>query len=295
MQSLGQIDRWPVPHASAASIVRDRAGHVTVATHGDPDHVYRLASISKPLTAWATLIAVEEGVVTLDDPVGQPGCTLRHLLAHAGGYGFDGASPLTGVAKRRIYSNTGIELAADHVAAAAGMPFDRYLAEAVFEPLGMTASELRGSPAYAVWSTVTDLVRFVLEVLQPTLVSAESAHLATSPAFPGLRGVVPGVGSYPDCVWGLGFEIHGLKQPHWMGTRNSPTAFGHFGGAGTLLWVDTGAVHDREVACIALTDRMFDEWASEALQLWPELSDTLLDEIAGGGPASPAVPTGAGR
>ncbi|MFN8022972.1 MAG: serine hydrolase domain-containing protein [Acidimicrobiales bacterium] len=293
MRALERIDAWPVPHASAAAVVRDRTGQVTVTTHGDPDHPYRLASISKPITAWATLIAVEEGIVTLDDPVGQPGCTLRHLLAHAGGYGFDGDDPLTGVGKRRIYSNTGIELAADHVATAAGMPFADYLAEAIFEPLGMTASQLRGSPAYAIWSTVADLVRFVHEVLQPTLVTAASAHLATTPAFAGLRGVVPGVGSYPDCVWGLGFEIHGHKSPHWMGTRNSPAAFGHFGGAGTLLWVDTGAVHDRDVACIALTDRMFDEWAAEALRLWPELSDALLDEVSGGGPTAEAVPTGA--
>ena len=41
------------------------------------------------MAAWATLIAVEEGVGTLEQPAGQPGCTLRHLLAHAGGYGFD--------------------------------------------------------------------------------------------------------------------------------------------------------------------------------------------------------------
>ena len=78
-----------------------------------------------------------------------------------------------------------------------------------------------------------------------------------------------------------------------MGTRNSPAAFGHFGGAGTLLWVDTGAVHVRDVAFIALTDRMFDEWAAEALRLWPELSDALLDEVSGGGPTAEAVPTGA--
>ena len=45
------------------------------------------------LTAWAVLIAVEEGVVGLEDAVGQPGCTLRHLLAHAGGYPFDGPDP----------------------------------------------------------------------------------------------------------------------------------------------------------------------------------------------------------
>jgi CubicO group peptidase (beta-lactamase class C family) len=142
----------------------------------------------------------------------------------------------------------------------------------------MTASGLRGSPAHGVWSTVHDVVRFAIEMIASSLVSADTASTATSPVFPGLRGVVPGVGSYPDCVWGLGIEIKGAKEPHWTGSRNSPSAFGHFGGAGTLVWVDLGAVHERAVACVALTDRPFDEWAAEALQLWPALSDAVIDE-----------------
>ena len=50
---------------------------------------------------------------SLDDPVGQPGCTLRHLLAHAGGYPFEGSDPIARPERRRIYSNTGIEMVAD--------------------------------------------------------------------------------------------------------------------------------------------------------------------------------------
>ena len=46
--------------------------------------------------------------------------------------------------RRRIYSNTGIEMVADAVAAAAGMPFADYVGEAVFVPLGMDSCELRG-------------------------------------------------------------------------------------------------------------------------------------------------------
>lgn len=292
MNALRLVDGWPVPHVSAATVTVADGAPPVVVTHGDPHHVYRLASISKPMAAWATLVAVEEGIVSLDDAVGQPGCTLRHLLAHAGGYGFDGPDPITGVGTRRIYSNTGIELAADHVAAAAGMPFAQYLAEAVFQPLGMTSSELRGSPAHAVWSTVHDVVRFTIELIAPSLVSVDTASAATSPVFPGLRGVVPGVGSYRDCVWGLGIEIKGAKDPHWTGRLNSPSAFGHFGGAGTLVWVDLGAVHERAVACVALTDRPFDDWSAEALQLWPALSDAVIDEqVAVAGPSVP----GAGR
>jgi hypothetical protein len=34
-----------------------------------------------------------------------------------------------------------------------------------------------------------------------------------------------------------------------------------------------------DVACIALTDRMFDEWSADALRLWPQFSDAVLAEV----------------
>ena len=125
MRSLDLATAWPVDHLSIAVIERSLDSSSPAGTHllGDPDRVYRLASVAKPITAWAALIAVEEGLIHLDTPVGQPGCTLRHLLAHAGGYAFDGDEPITRPERRRIYSNTGIELAAAAVEAAAEMPF----------------------------------------------------------------------------------------------------------------------------------------------------------------------------
>ena len=61
--------------------------------------------------------------------------------------------------------------------------------------------------------------------------------------FPGLGGVLPGVGRFQPLDWGLGFELRDAKHPHWTGRRNSPATFGHFGGAGTFLWVDPVARH----------------------------------------------------
>jgi hypothetical protein len=43
--------------------------------------------------------------------------------------------------------------------------------------------------------------------------------------------------------------------------------------------VDLGAVHERAVACVALTDRPFDDWADTALRVWPELSDALIADV----------------
>ena len=41
-----------------------------------------------------------------------------------------------------------------------------------------------------------------------------------------------------------------------------------------MMWVDPVA----GCALVALTDRTFDEWSTEALQRWPELSDAVLAE-----------------
>lgn len=272
MQALGLTADWPVPHVSAAVITADGSTHLV----GDARRPFRLASITKMLTGWATLIACEEGTVHLDQPVGQPGCTLRHLLAHAGGYAFDGAAPIAVPGQRRIYSNTGIELAAEAVAQAAEMPFEQYLDEAVIQPLGMHDTTLKGSPAHGVRSTVHDLVIFVRELWAPTLLADTTADDFRRVQFPDLAGIVPGVGRFQPCPWGLGTEIRGEKQPHWTGTRNSPGTYGHFGGAGTFLWVDPGA----EVALIALTDRPFDDWSAQALEQWPALADAVLAEVA---------------
>jgi CubicO group peptidase (beta-lactamase class C family) len=275
VRSLELVASWPVPHASAAVLGAD--GSVLDRT-GEPDRAYRLASLTKPMTAWATLVAVEEGVVGLDQPVGQPGCTLRHLLAHAGGYAFDGDDPIAAPERRRIYSNTGIELAAAAVADAAAMPFSQYLDAAVFEPLGMTGARLEGSAAHGAWATVDDVVRFLAETLRPTLVDAASAADAVQAQWPDLAGIVPGVGRFDPCPWGLGFEIKGDKTPHWTGRSNSASTFGHYGGGGTMMWADPVA----GCALVALTDRSFDEWSREALQAWPALSDAVLAEAAGG-------------
>ena len=78
------VSAWPVERVAVGAI--DRSGNTYL--HGDRG-TFRIASVSKPMTAWATLVAVEDGSVSLDDEVGAEGCTLRHLLSHAGGYGFD--------------------------------------------------------------------------------------------------------------------------------------------------------------------------------------------------------------
>lgn len=273
--ALEQVATWPVPHAAAAVVAADGS---MLGTHGDTGRPFRLASLAKPITVWAVLVAVEDGSIALDTPIGQPGCTLRHLLAHAGGYPFEGPQPISPPEQRRIYSNTGIELAVAATEAATGIPFGPYLAEAVFEPLGMTSSELRGSPAHAIHSTVDDVVRLLAEWQRPALLARETAADAVTPQYPNLAGIVPGVGRFDPCPWGLGFEIRGDKSPHWTGRANSAATYGHFGGAGTVMWVDP----DAQCGLVALTDRPFDDWSIDAMKLWPSLADAVVADVGAG-------------
>jgi CubicO group peptidase (beta-lactamase class C family) len=268
--ALTVIDDWPVPTAAAAVIGPDGV----LAAHGPTDHLFWLASVTKPLAALAMLVAVEEGAVELSAPADEalvPGATLRHLLAHASGLAPERPLRSFAPAVRRVYSNVGIELAGTLVAAAVEMPFPAYFDEALVQPLGLKNTSLPGSPARDGRSTVDDLARVMQEVLTPQgFLHPSTLAEATTVQFPGLRGVLPGFGGQDHNDWGLGFELRDDKSPHWTGATNSPATFGHFGLSGTMFWIDPAA----RVGLVALADRDFDAWAAEA---WPALSDAVLD------------------
>lgn len=243
-----------------------------VVGEGDLDREFALASVTKPLVAYAVLVAVEEGAVELDQPAGPPGSTVRHLLAHTSGLAFDTTVIMAEPGTRRIYSSAGFEVLAQFVADQTGIAFEDYLREAVFEPLGMKSSVLAGPAGHGARSTTADLLLFAGELLEPSLLSAQTLSEASTVQFPGCNGVLPGYGSQRPNDWGLGFEIRDHKTPHWTGSANSPRTFGHFGQSGTFVWVDP----EPRVACVALSDENFGDWARTA---WPPLSDAVLTEI----------------
>ncbi len=272
--ALETVGQWPVGHAAGGrrrARRRARRDVEVVEQTGDADASFPWASVTKLLVAMAVLVASEEGTLALDDPAGPPGSTVRHLLAHASGLGPDSVEPLTAPGRRRIYSNIGYELLADLVSQRSGMPFSDYLRTGVVLPLEMTGTELPpgASPASGARGPLRDLLALARELLAPRLVSPSTLAGATSVAFGGLAGVLPGFGRFDPCDWGLGFEIRDAKVPHWTGTRNSPATFGHFGQSGSFLWVDPEA----RLSCAALCDRAFGPWAIEA---WPVLADAVV-------------------
>ncbi|MEE6179665.1 serine hydrolase domain-containing protein [Mycobacterium sp. 050134] len=270
MTALDALDNWPVPTAAAAVI----GPSGILATHGDTEREFELASVTKPLVARAAHIAIEEGLVDLDAAAGPPDSTVRHLLAHAAGLSMHSKFTFSKPGVRRMYSNYGFRVVAETVQQASGIEFSNYLTKSVFEPLGMAASRFdygAWAAGFGATSTVADLAAFAGELLRPSLVSAPMHAEAIAVQFPGLDGVLPGFGVHRPNDWGLGFEVRGSKSPHWTGGRNSARTYGHFGVSGGFIWADP----ETNLALVVLTDRVFGEWA---LGVWPAISDLVISE-----------------
>jgi CubicO group peptidase (beta-lactamase class C family) len=268
MDALNMAGGWRADHVALAVVGPDGE----LATVGDGTRQLPWASVTKPAVAYAVLRAVERGSVSLDEPLGPPRSTVRHLLAHASGLPPETLTPISPPERTRIYSNAGFDLLGQLLADRAGLPVEKVVARDVLGPLAMSDTRLVGRAAAGMDGSLADLARFARELLRPTLLSAATLDEATTVAFPGLAGVLPGLGRHEPLDWGLGFELRDAKQPHWTGTTNSPGTFGHFGASGTFLWVDPAA----GIALTCLTDRPFGPWALDA---WPAVSDAVLAAV----------------
>ena len=155
-------------------------GYADLATHRSivaDRTLFRLASVSKLFTWTAVMQLVEKGKLDLDADVneyltdfkippafGKP-ITLANLMTHTSGFEdtptdvyanrAKDLKPLATYIKRDVpariyppgevpaYSNYGAALAGYIVERVAGVPFERYVEENIFEPLGMERSTLR--------------------------------------------------------------------------------------------------------------------------------------------------------
>ncbi len=230
---------------------------------------FRWASVTKVITALTVLDACADGTIALDDAVGPPGCTVAHLLAHAGGVPPEEGGRFTEPGARRIYSNYGYELLARHLAERAGGPFADELDGRVLAPLGMTGTMVEGSPAHGGIGTIDDLAALGMELLTARALGPEVVAEISTVAFPGLTGILPGFGRQTDNAWGYGCEIRDSKDPHWTSASHSPATFGHFGQSGSFLWIDPQV----RLGCAFLCDRDFGPWAAQA---WPPLAGEVL-------------------
>jgi CubicO group peptidase (beta-lactamase class C family) len=146
------------------------------------DTYFNVGSVSKTITATAIMVAVQDGLLDLDEPIStylpdfemrskyddnpEDKITLRHLLQHTAGITreipigdlsqFSGGLFEDGfvhpVGQQWDYSNTGIDLAAYVLQRVSGLPFEQYLKEHLFIPLGMHHSTV----GWTDWSNLSD-------------------------------------------------------------------------------------------------------------------------------------------
>jgi CubicO group peptidase (beta-lactamase class C family) len=145
-----------------------------------PSTLFSIQSMSKSFTATAVMLAVQDGLVDLDEPITtylpdfhvnsifeehpEKKITLRMLLAHTAGFAHE--APYGGnfthpaysfekhiasisdtwlkfpVGTRYSYSNLGIDLAGYILQVRSGMPFIQYVQKKVLDPFGMKNSTL---------------------------------------------------------------------------------------------------------------------------------------------------------
>ncbi len=137
------------------------------------EHLTAWFSACKPVTALAIALLYDRGALALDDPVrrylpefgaGKERCTIRQVLTHQGGFAgaldvrepleWDEAIARIGAypaeyppgSKAGYHSSTGWFVLGEIVRRSDGRPIDRFVAEEVFAPLGMSASRM-GIPA----------------------------------------------------------------------------------------------------------------------------------------------------
>jgi CubicO group peptidase (beta-lactamase class C family) len=117
------------------------------------DALFAIASMTKPITATALMILVDEGKVALDDPVAKyipafkdtalksgekpkRAITVRDCLTHTAG--LTGSQQNEGTLKETAEALAKRQLAGRVIEVAADKPYEVFLKERIFEPLGMT-------------------------------------------------------------------------------------------------------------------------------------------------------------
>jgi len=174
---LAEMERKHIPAVTIAVVKEGKVvktkgygmANVELNVPATTETVYKIGSISKPIIAVGIMMLVEEGKLSLDDPVskyldGTPeswkGITIRHFLSHTSGVirespAFNGdriqpdidiikaayTAPLVfPTGEKYQYCNVGYFSLAEIISRVGGKPWPEFLAEKIFKPLGMTST-----------------------------------------------------------------------------------------------------------------------------------------------------------
>jgi D-alanyl-D-alanine carboxypeptidase len=172
----GIMERQHIPGMAVVVIkdglVLELKGYGVTDTTGkqpvSPDTKFPIGSITKPFTAMAIMMLVEEGRVDLDKPISQylsdlppewQPLTLRQLLSHTAGLSEDYAwqkirqpQDLISAGKPNLdfppgeaesYSNTGFFLAGLVIEKVSNQPYEDFVRDRIFVPLGMNQTQAK--------------------------------------------------------------------------------------------------------------------------------------------------------
>ncbi len=172
-----EMERQHVPGVSVVVIKDGKViksqgyglANVELSVPARPDTVYKIGSVSKQFIATGILLLVQDGKISLDDPISKfldetpetwKPITIRHLLTHTSGIvreapGFDPLKiqkdadviktayslPLRfAPGEKHEYCNVGYFSLAEIISKVSGKPWPDFLHERVFAPLGMNAT-----------------------------------------------------------------------------------------------------------------------------------------------------------
>ncbi|HEX4795891.1 MAG TPA: serine hydrolase domain-containing protein [Humisphaera sp.] len=313
-----QIDKHEIAGAVTLVASRDRVLHLDAIGDANiekklpmqADSLFWIASMTKPITATAVMMLVEEGKLSVDDPIdkyipelahlktadGQEHViTLKHLFTHSSGMPDAGPGELRTpqnleqVMKHYVgktllfapgsqwkYSQTGINTLGRIVEVVSGKPFQEFLQERLFTPLGMkdttfyltkdqiprlaTAYKKTGdklepaeismfsgqdltsrnrypAPNGGLFSTASDYGKFARMILnQGTLDGHQYLKPQTVTQMTTVQSGDLVTGFTPGNGWGLGWCV--VRQPQGSSQMLSPGTHGHGGAYGTQAWID---------------------------------------------------------
>jgi D-alanyl-D-alanine carboxypeptidase len=175
----GIMERQHIPGMAVVVIkdgqVQELKGYgvtdITTKKPVSPDTNFVIGSNTKPFTAMAIMMLVEDGKVNLDKPISQyladlppqwKLLTLRQLLNHTSGISEDGywrkrkqPKDLIKLVKPELdftpgetwmYSNSGFTLAGLAIEQVSGQPYGDFLRDRIFKPLGMQQTQAKLEP-----------------------------------------------------------------------------------------------------------------------------------------------------
>jgi N-acyl-D-aspartate/D-glutamate deacylase/CubicO group peptidase (beta-lactamase class C family) len=303
----GLVERGEVPSVAVAVLKGDQVvwaegfglANRRTAAKATPDTIYRLASVSKPVTATGLMILVDRGRVDLDAPANRylPGAklsarvgasdaiTVRRLANHTAGlplhynFFYDGRSPASidesirryGFAATEPgaaweYSNLGFGILGFITETASGSPWRTFMDGELYDPLGMARTSDRIRPGHEAEAAVP-YTREVAGRFVP-VGDYEFDHPGASAVWSSANDLMRFARMH---LWGG--ELDGVRVLSERATKAMQEPTGRRG-EGSAMGVSWAITTERGHRCLSHTGGM--PGASTALRIFPDDDSALV-------------------